>query len=152
MLPRMLPRITLCLALCLTLCAAPASTARAADASTKPSTKPAAWTGHDLYRATLAYNRRTLGGAYERVGRRDPKWDAGARDLLEAAAQHFASGTLGDHYAPADVPAREALIALAKPLVEGGCDDPIVVYLYGAMLQDTQQAAAAAPHRPSCHR
>ena len=37
----------------------------------------------------LAWNRRTLEGAYEKVGNKDPKWDKAAREALDAAARVF---------------------------------------------------------------
>src|SRR4051812_25462947 len=41
------------------------------------------------YRDSLEFSRRTLGRAYEEVGKKDPRWDGLAREALEAAARLF---------------------------------------------------------------
>lgn len=74
---------------------------------------------HDL----LAWNRRTLQEAYDRVGKKDPRWDELARKTLDLAARMFSEEvdpqvTFNDVY-PA-----------ARAAVDAGCDDPIVAYLY----------------------
>src|SRR5262245_63957753 len=37
----------------------------------------------------LSWNRATLGGAYEKVGKKNPRWDETARECLDAAARYF---------------------------------------------------------------
>src|SRR5438067_11955290 len=73
-------------------------------------------------RETLAWNRRTLGGAYERVGKKDPRWDEHARAALESAAQYFT-----------DVPAGSAreheTYITAKRAIDAGVDYSLVLYL-----------------------
>ena len=71
----------------------------------------------------LAWNRATLGDAYAKVGKRDPKWDGPAREALDRAARLF-SMREDPLVTPGDVfgPARQAVLA--------GCDDPLVLYLY----------------------
>src|SRR5690349_1020259 len=39
------------------------------------------------HRDELEWNRRTLVGAYDRVGKKNPRWDADARAALEALAR-----------------------------------------------------------------
>src|SRR3954469_13364417 len=70
----------------------------AAAAENAPATKPVASTYHDLRREALEFNRRTLGGAYEKVGKHDPKWDAKAKEYLELIAQQFANGAVPGFY------------------------------------------------------
>ena len=41
------------------------------------------------YRERLEWNRRTLEGAYEKVGKKDPRWDGPAREALDLAARLF---------------------------------------------------------------
>jgi hypothetical protein len=74
-------------------------------------------------RERLAWNRRTVGDAYDKVGKRNPKWDKSAREALDLAARMFAQQgdppiSLADIYGP------------AKKAVDAGCDDPLVLYLY----------------------
>jgi hypothetical protein len=74
-------------------------------------------------RDRLEWNRRTLGGAYDKVGRKDPRWDGPAREAMERAARLFSEEvdpvtTPGDVYKP------------AKAAVDAGCDDPLVRYLH----------------------
>ena len=72
----------------------------------------------------LAWHRATTVEAYDRVGKKDPKWDAAARKVLEAFANSGASTNLAgkDYLKAADEAAAEALAA--------GCKDPLVQYIY----------------------
>lgn len=68
-------------------------------------------------RDRLEWNRRTLVGAYDKVGKKDPKWDESARRAFDLAARMFSQQvdpqvTLGDIHVP------------AKNAVDSGCDDP----------------------------
>ena len=70
----------------------------------------------------LAWNRRTLQGAYDEVGKRDARWDEPARKAMELAARMF-NGEVDPEVTPSDV------YASAKAAVDAGCDDPILLYL-----------------------
>src|SRR4051794_13233460 len=50
---------------------------------------PKARTRHDFIRTRLAFNQRTLAGAYQAVGKRDPKWDDAAVKFLDAMAVYY---------------------------------------------------------------
>jgi hypothetical protein len=83
-------------------------------------------------RERLAWNRRTVGEAYERVGKKDPQWDELARKALELAAKMFAlQGDPPIALADVQVPAKKA--------VEAGCDDPMILYLYARSSTDVNQ-------------
>lgn len=74
-------------------------------------------------RDRLEWNRRTLVGAYDKVGKKDPRWDESARRAFDLAARMFSQQvdpqvTLGDIHVP------------AKKAVDSGCDDPLLLYLY----------------------
>ena len=74
-------------------------------------------------RDRLEWNRKTLVGAYDKVGKRDPKWDTPAREALDLAARMFSQQvdpviSLKDVHVP------------AKKAVEAGCNDPMILYLY----------------------
>ena len=61
------------------------------------------------YRDMFAWNQRTLGGAYDRVGKKDPRWDKPAREALDVAARLFSHAvdpdlTAGAIFAPASWP------------------------------------------------
>jgi hypothetical protein len=71
----------------------------------------------------LEWNRRTLAGAYDKVGRKDPRWDKPAREALELTARMFSMQvdpvvTLDDIDKP------------AKAAIDAGCDDPMVSYVF----------------------
>ncbi|CAN5603738.1 hypothetical protein BH10PLA1_BH10PLA1_19280 [soil metagenome] len=71
----------------------------------------------------LAYNRRTLGDAYDKIGKKDPKWDTQARRGLELAAVYYTRvSILGDTD-------NRAALASLRAAVTKGCDDPLVAYL-----------------------
>src|SRR5262249_38319866 len=66
----------------------------------------------------LAWNRRTLQEAYDRVGKKDPRWDEPARKALDLAARMFSLEidpqiTFNDVY------------AAARAALDAGCDDPM---------------------------
>ena len=71
----------------------------------------------------LEWNRKTLVGAYEQVGHKNPRWDEPARECLEAAARYF-SHVVEPYTTYLDVHNG------AKQAIEGGCDDPMILYLY----------------------
>jgi hypothetical protein len=73
--------------------------------------------------ATLAYNQRTLAEAYERVSKKDPRWDSPAREAVGTAVQAFSR--VGDQPTT-----NEDVYAASKKAVDVGCDDPLVLYLY----------------------
>jgi hypothetical protein len=113
-------------------------TALAADAPGKAARR----TGHDQYEAVSNFNRRTLVGAYDRAGRRDPKWDAPARALLEVAAKWFTSSSVPSFYLPEPPPEPAALLDLARRAADAGCDDPLVAYCHAVALAPSNPAEA----------
>jgi hypothetical protein len=79
-------------------------------------------------REWLDWNRRTLSGAYDKVGKRDPKWDKLAHEALEHAARMFSLQL--------DPPVRMVdIYEPSKAAVDAGCDDPLVVYLVNRSAQ-----------------
>jgi hypothetical protein len=74
-------------------------------------------------RDSLEWNKRTLGDAYAKVGKRDKRWDGPAAEALDKAARMFSQQT-DPVIAPADVH------ALAGRAIEAGCDDPMILYLH----------------------
>lgn len=74
-------------------------------------------------RGILAWYQRTMGDAYERIGRKDPRWDEQARKALAAAARFQARDAetitkVEDVYAP------------AKAALDAGCTDPMILYVH----------------------
>src|SRR5437870_2890484 len=74
-------------------------------------------------REMLEWNRRTLAGAYEKVGKKDSRWDRHAHAALEAAARNFS-------FAVDPVTYLSDVYGAAKQAVVAGCNDPLVLYLY----------------------
>jgi tetratricopeptide (TPR) repeat protein len=72
---------------------------------------------------SLAWNRRTLVEAYDKVGKKDPRWDKPAREALEAAARYLTPHT--DQSTKV-----EEIYEPAKRAIDGGCDDPLILYLF----------------------
>jgi hypothetical protein len=75
------------------------------------------------FREMLAWNSRTLGGAYEKVGKKDPRWDKYAREALDAAARNFSHVIDPQTYLWDIQRATQNAVAL-------GCDDPLILYLH----------------------
>jgi hypothetical protein len=125
--------------------AAAATRPAAAPAASSPATRAAQSTYHEWHARRLAFNRRTLVDAYNAVGRRDPRWDADAVAFLGEMAEQFAGASLPAFYKPADRFNHRTAIPAAAALAAAGCDDPLVLYCYGAMLMDEGKLAEARP-------
>jgi hypothetical protein len=74
-------------------------------------------------RDRLEWNRRMLQGAYDKVGKKDPRWNEPARKALDLAARMFSQEV-------DPVVTQRDIAAPAKAAIDAGCDDPLVVYLY----------------------
>jgi uncharacterized protein YbaR (Trm112 family) len=71
----------------------------------------------------IDYHRKTLAGFYEKIGKKDGKWDKEAKSAMEEAALIY-----GSHY---ETKANWANVqTLAKKALDAGCDDPLVIYLH----------------------
>jgi hypothetical protein len=101
-------------------------------------------TYHDVAKARLEYNRRTLIGAYEAVGSHNEKWNDQAKAFLEQMAIYFSLGALDARYRPMDPLTHDQLGAMTNRLYNTGCDDPLVKYCVGSVLHDSLRTADAA--------
>lgn len=77
--------------------------------------------------STLAWTRKTLVGAYDKGGRKDPRWDAKAREALEAITPVWADLAVSDRSLA------QRAYALCDEAVQAGCDDPLVLYAHARM-------------------
>ena len=69
----------------------------------------------------LRWEEATTVGDYERVGKKDPRWDADVRAVFDQLAHALAQdGDIAAHVAAAKAPCQRALAA--------GCDDPLLAY------------------------
>jgi len=79
-------------------------------------------TPQERYQAMLAWNRRTLKGAYDKVGAKDPRWNAQAHETLDAMARFLTDSQ--------DQPVTQAeLHDMATKLAATGCHDPLILYV-----------------------
>lgn len=78
------------------------------------------------------WKRSRLTAAYEKHGRRDPKWDDAARAFLDTE-------TLLER----ELPPAEAMIATGLKVLALGCDDPLVCYVLGRQYSRSGKAAEA---------
>ena len=78
------------------------------------------------FRERLEWNRRTLQEAYDRIGKKDPRWDKPAREALDLAARMFAQ-----QFDP--IVLNTAVHVPARKAVEAGCDDPLILYLHARL-------------------
>jgi hypothetical protein len=72
---------------------------------------------------TLAWNERTLVGAYERVGKKSPRWDREAREALGLMARSVSR-------VEDPPPSPEAVRGAFRKAVEAGCDDPLIAFTH----------------------
>jgi hypothetical protein len=106
---------------------------------------PKAFTEHDLLRARLEFNKRTLAGAYASVGARDPKWDDAAGKFLDAMAAYFTYSSAARVYRDVRVPSAAECKPLGQAAADAGCNDPLVTYCRAALLLNLGDRAGAAP-------
>jgi len=95
-----------------------------------PATRPGGGEPYTHQRWVQDYRRwavRVTVEAYQRVGKRDPKWDRQAIAYLREAAPTMIRESDGPIAVPPLTPARR--------LVQAGCDDPLVLTCYGMALR-----------------
>ena len=71
------------------------------------------------FQQRLAFHRRMLGETYDRIGKKNARWDGPAKQALELAAQDR-SGAYGRIR-------RESIGATARQALSLGCDDPLIL-------------------------
>jgi hypothetical protein len=117
------------------------SAAHAAAPASQPANAPAGRTDHDLHREIAEFDRKYVVEAYEKVGHRDPKWDAVALKLIRAQYEASIRNTyLGGYYTPWDTPEAmdvEARADLANQLLDLGCDDSMALFMAAYALQES---------------
>ncbi len=86
------------------------------------------------YRDLYEWNKRSLGDAYEKVGKKEARWDKPAREALEAAARYFARSI-----DPSTT--EEDVHRLASRAVDSGCDDPLILWLDASTIHATDKRA-----------
>ncbi len=74
-------------------------------------------------RDCVEWNRQTIRVAYEKVGKRNPRWDKLALDALDVAVRFYSKQTDPE-------PSTRDLYNTAKAAVDAGCDDPYIVYQF----------------------
>ncbi|MBM4078872.1 MAG: redoxin domain-containing protein, partial [Planctomycetes bacterium] len=87
---------------------------------------PEARTERDYRELLRKWHLRTTVEMYDKVGRRNPAWDAQARRYMERFAAYFGKSP--------DAPPLSELVKEGEALVALGCDDPVVRYYYGVAL------------------
>jgi len=106
--------------------------------------KPNAYTEKDRHRECLEFNLKTLVDTYKSIGNKNSTWDEQAIKFLQTAAQHFADVGFSDMYLEKS-PTWPQLIELGEAAVKKGCDDPMVLYCYGAFLTESGRADDGKP-------
>jgi len=76
------------------------------------------------------WNIQTLVGAYERVGKKHPKWDAPARKALTLYARNRSGGSSADQ----SHQMREA----SRSAIGAGCADPLISYVLYRSMEDME--------------
>jgi hypothetical protein len=80
-----------------------------------------------------AYLRRTLVEAYERVGRKNPKWDAAARQTLTLLVAYWSTSF-------PEVDQQPAVVAAVRKAIAAGCDDPLIIYVHARVCNSPEFA------------
>jgi hypothetical protein len=93
------------------------------------SDNPDAYTEKQFRQELLEYNRKTMSEAYLKAGKRDPKWDGLAVELLDAQAEVFANGGADARSRVPVTSSRERILELTAMTADLGCTDPLVSYV-----------------------
>jgi hypothetical protein len=117
----------------------------AARAEIPGAADPKAFTQRDFARSKYDFDKRTLAGAYQAGGTKDPKWDVAALRLLDATAVNFAYGPHDPVYQEVKPIPLDDVIKLGKAAADAGCTDPLVKYCYGRALADARRYVEAKP-------
>ncbi len=88
-----------------------------------------AYTQKQFDEAFDKFQQRTMEEAYQTAGKRNPSWDEAALKFIKDCRLYLAY----DHFSAEN---QDKLVNAGEKLLAMGCDDPLVVYLYGALLQD----------------
>jgi len=84
---------------------------------------------------SVAWTQKTVVDAYDRVGRKDPKWDAEARKALGIVVRSWeGSATLAEMRQAYD---------LCGAALQAGCDDPLILYGRARMYGSTELKSPA---------
>ncbi|HEX8522624.1 MAG TPA: hypothetical protein VF669_10240 [Tepidisphaeraceae bacterium] len=103
------------------------------------------YTEHDYRKAMLEFNLRTMVQAYKEVGKHDPRWDDDAIKLLDGMARYFTYDNAERWYA-GESPKLKDLESAAKKAISAGCNDPLVLYCYGGILDRLSKDRDAIPY------
>jgi hypothetical protein len=69
------------------------------------------------------WTRRSFQGQYDRVGKKDPRWDKLAHEAMDLSVRRA-------EREPGVTITAEQLAGAAKAAVDAGCDDPLILHLY----------------------
>jgi len=106
--------------------------------------KPNAYTEKDRHRECLEFNLKTLVDSYKSIGNKNPAWMPKPSSSSNPLPSIFADVGFSDMYYDKS-PTWPELIELAEAAVKKGCDDPIVLYCYGAFLTESGRADDGKP-------
>ncbi|WP_422930025.1 hypothetical protein [Singulisphaera sp. PoT] len=73
-------------------------------------------------RKALEWNQKAVAEAYEKVGKKDVRWDGLVRDLMKVAVPYLSQSEY--------VSSENEVFQAAKKAIDAGCNDPIVLYIY----------------------
>lgn len=91
-------------------------------------------TDQEYRKNLLALNRRTIIDAYQEFGHRSPAWDEQVSELLD----EFLITTTD----PPEKPDWRHMAVAAKAILDKGCRDPLILYICGKGISDTDELAA----------
>lgn len=77
----------------------------------------------ERYRQRLEWNRRTVQGAYDKVGKKDPRWDKSAREAMDLAARAYSQQV-------DPIITYDEVYNSSKAAIDAGCDDPFIGYMF----------------------
>jgi len=105
---------------------------------------PTPYTLRDVIREDTAFDRSRFIDTYSAIGHKDPKWDAAAKEFLERSCEGFGFVAEWPAFQPPNAPTLKELVVTGSQLIQAGCDDPTVEYLYAAALTDLNRDVEAA--------
>lgn len=106
---------------------------------------PKVYTQLDYAKDLLEFQQRALPQAYQSAGKHDPKWDTDVTKLLDGMAAFLTNKAVHER-ARVPAPSRDELEKDARAALDAGCDDPLVVYCYGVLLDERDAKDEARPY------
>jgi hypothetical protein len=96
-------------------------------------------TNRDLLKLRLALNRQTIVQPFEMQGPHPEAWATSAKEFLERMVVRISENPYSQVYRSGTVSSNSEMLQRVMDLQKAGCNDPLVMYFAGMILNDSGQ-------------